>query len=179
MKCYLCLRNGPLGIWRPRRESTVCKHRLPAGFQRHEAVAAQSHYPIAMLELVLKLVEKLTELVKLRQDAKARQFTDGVASVYREMEAIHSNYLTIFESALFELRKGTGFGAVAESLVTARVEHEALRRTMRAIVEVIHADGPKLMTLTAHSSKRHSITSAEPNIPCRRILQTLPTSSCV
>ncbi|OIQ98300.1 hypothetical protein GALL_197290 [mine drainage metagenome] len=107
---------------------------------------------IHMLDSVIKLTEKITELLQYRNERRARQFKILIEPTYLALKVVHQDYLSIFETARKELASGSPLSTVADLLESRRLEEEAERR---AIIE--HA---KTMRLDKSLADYHSFFDA-------------------
>ena len=92
---------------------------------------------------IVKLTEKLNELLKLRQGEKRRTFDNVVPPTYTELEKVHADYLKLFESCRRSLKDGTDLDVIAKQLRTDKVEYEPVRRKLIAVANK-YADHPRL-----------------------------------
>lgn len=83
-----------------------------------------------MLDALVKLTEKFTELSKYRAERRERHFEKLVAPIYDGMIRVHQDYLSMFDGALRSLGAGTPFKDVAISLSRARLDDEAQRHAI-------------------------------------------------
>jgi hypothetical protein len=83
-----------------------------------------------MLDALIKLTEKFTELSKYRAERRERHFEKLVVPIYDGMIKVHQDYLSMFDDALRSLSAGTPFKDVAISLSRARLDDEAQRHAI-------------------------------------------------
>jgi len=83
-----------------------------------------------MLDSVVKLTEKVTELLKYRSERRARRFVNIVEPMYANLKVIHQDYLRIFEGASTDLQSDRQLAEVAAVFKTRRIEEEAERRAI-------------------------------------------------
>ena len=83
-----------------------------------------------MLDSVIKLTEKVTELLKYRSERRARRFANIIQPMYEDLKAIHQDYLRIFEGASIDLQSDRPFAEIATFFKTRRIEEEAERRAI-------------------------------------------------
>ncbi len=88
-----------------------------------------------MLDALLKLLEKLIELVKLRKEAEERAVDHLVTPIFTDLKAIHEDYLSFLEACRRSLSEGVDIAEIAKQLMSDRLEQEALRRSIRAFVQ--------------------------------------------
>jgi hypothetical protein len=83
-----------------------------------------------MIDLFLRLIDKLTELVKYKSELRKKQFDLLISPLYQDLKEIHENYLRMFETCKIELQKGTDPLIVYKKISLDRLEKEALRRSI-------------------------------------------------
>lgn len=88
-----------------------------------------------MIDALLKIVEKLTELLKARQQLRERQFERLVAPLFKDLQTVHQDYLEMFTACRKALVEGDDLSIVAEHLMAERLVREALRASIRALAE--------------------------------------------
>lgn len=87
-----------------------------------------------MIEPFLKLLAKLTQLVKPSKEAEEKTFELLIEPMYKDMETIHKDYLKLFEKCKQAVEDGTGVDDIVSILSSARAEHGALRDSVRLFV---------------------------------------------
>jgi hypothetical protein len=85
-----------------------------------------------MLDSVIKLTEKATELLKYRSERRAKRFEKLVEPMFQSLKAVHKDYALIFEDARCDLEAGRPLAEVAATLRKRRLEEEAERRAALA-----------------------------------------------
>jgi hypothetical protein len=96
-----------------------------------------------MVDTLVKLLEKSIELLKLRKDARSRAFDVLVSPTFEGLNAVHKDYLRLFDSCYRQLKDGADLGVVAKQLVSDRLEQEAVRRSLLAFMRS-HSEDPHL-----------------------------------
>jgi hypothetical protein len=95
-----------------------------------------------MLELLLKVLDRLIDLVKYRGERVRRIFDEIFDPTFRDLEAIHKDYCAMFEQVLGELPMPDELGtpearrallAAAEKLRLRRLEFEPVRVKVAAV----------------------------------------------
>jgi len=85
-----------------------------------------------MLDSVIKLTEKATELLKYRSERRARRFDKLVEPMFQSLKTAHKDYALIFEDARCDLEADRPLAEVAAILRKRRLEEEAERRAALA-----------------------------------------------
>ncbi len=98
-----------------------------------------------MVDVLIKLLEKLIELAKHRKEVEEKPFALLISPLYSNIEKIHRDYLRLFESCHNELKSGVQFEVVAKHLAADRIEQEALRCSVIAFAES-YQHNPRLNT---------------------------------
>lgn len=93
-----------------------------------------------MLDSIVKLTEKITELVQYRSEKRARAFDKLVEPMYESLKLVHKDYLSIFETTKKELASGVRLTDVADSLSSRRLTEEAERRAILQHAETLTDD---------------------------------------
>ena len=88
-----------------------------------------------MIDALVKLLEKLTELVKHRKEVEEKTFELLIKPLYTDLGAIHKDYLKMFEKCLRELDEGVEIKKIAKQLEFDRLELEPLRRSIESFIE--------------------------------------------
>ncbi|MFC2155697.1 hypothetical protein ACFLRB_04315 [Acidobacteriota bacterium] len=96
-----------------------------------------------MIDAVLKLLEKLTQLAKHKKEVEEKTFDLLIKPLYTDLETIHLDYLKMFEKYQRELEEGTELEKIAWQLEFDRLDLEPLRSSIRPFVES-YEDNPKL-----------------------------------
>lgn len=90
-----------------------------------------------MIDSLIKLIEKLIELLKHRHQLREEQFAKSVDLVFQELKAVHQDYLRIFTTCATALRNESDLSKIADSLLANRLEQEAMRRSISALAEAL------------------------------------------
>lgn len=85
-----------------------------------------------MLDSVVKLSEKVVELLKYRAERRARKFAHIVQPMFEALKAVHKDYLGIFESADAAIQSSKSLTEIARELNERRIQEEAERRAILA-----------------------------------------------
>ena len=81
-----------------------------------------------MIDTLVKVTEKLAELLKYRSERHRRSFAELVEPIYAEMVRVHQDYLNLLGSTLSALEERRDLRQVAAELTEARRKQEATRR---------------------------------------------------
>ena len=90
-----------------------------------------------MLDSVVRLTEKITELLKYRSERRARKFQYLIEPMHLALKKVHQDYLSVFETALNELSSDRSLSAIADSLEIRRRAEEAERRAILKQAEIL------------------------------------------
>jgi hypothetical protein len=93
-----------------------------------------------VLDSVVKLSEKLVELLKYRSERKGRQFSLLIQPLFESLKVVHQDYLRVFENSRTELESGVPLATVATNVQTRRVEEEAERSAIREQAHTLTQD---------------------------------------
>jgi hypothetical protein len=85
-----------------------------------------------VLDTLTKLIEKLTELAKYRAERHERLFDRIIAPLYAAQQAVHQDYLSMFEGVLKALDGGDSEDEALSALAAARIAKEAHRHSLVA-----------------------------------------------
>src|SRR5207247_9712245 len=85
---------------------------------------------LPILDSVVKLTEKITELLKYRAERRKLRFEHLIAPMYLALKKVHQDYLSVFETAKFELASDRSLSTIADSLEVRRRAEEAERRAV-------------------------------------------------
>ena len=96
-----------------------------------------------MIDVLIKLLEKLIELAKHRKEVEEKPFDLLISPLYSNLEKIHPDYLRLFESCQSELKSGVQLEVVVKHLMVDRLEQEALRSSIIAFADSYSLD-PRL-----------------------------------
>jgi hypothetical protein len=88
-----------------------------------------------MIDSLVKVAEKLVELLKYRKQLREEQFAKSIDMVFQELKNVHQDYLKLFSNCAQALREKEDLSQIADSLFANRLEHEAMRRSIRALAE--------------------------------------------
>jgi hypothetical protein len=88
-----------------------------------------------MLDSLIKVAEKLLDLLKYRKQLREEQFAKSIDMVFQELTKVHQDYLRLFTTCAKALRDEKDLSKIADSLFDNRLEQEAMRRSIRALAE--------------------------------------------
>ena len=88
-----------------------------------------------MIDTFLKLLEKLTEYLRLRQERIGKTMCLIVTPMFNGLRLIHGDYLRMFESCLADLDSGVALSFISKRLVADRLDKEAVRYSIIAFVD--------------------------------------------
>jgi hypothetical protein len=99
----------------------------------------------SMLELFLKLVEKVTDLLKERQKSRRAVMDDVIDPLFKEMPLVVQDYLSLFAKAEEHLRRSSGPGDsqlhdVISDLKSRREKFLAIRIKLREMASLIQLE---------------------------------------
>lgn len=110
-----------------------------------------------MIELILKLIDRIIDLKKYRDERFRKTFDDILDPLFKDLEAVHGNYIRMFEgvdaqlAAIPDLESRPGrirLREIAESLRQQRLEFEPVRVKLAAmnheLGQLIYGTDPKL-----------------------------------
>jgi len=83
-----------------------------------------------LLDSVVKLTEKISELLRYRAERRGRRFKYLIEPMYMALKNVHQDYLSIFENSKRDLSSDLAFIAIADSLGARRLPEEAERRAI-------------------------------------------------
>lgn len=83
-----------------------------------------------MIDSLIKIAEKCTELLHYREQQRERNFKALIEPMYEQLTIVHKNYLHIFNSIGIKLTNRVPLQEIIEELGTLRIEHEAYRRSI-------------------------------------------------
>lgn len=92
-----------------------------------------------MIELSLKLIDRLIDLARTRADSRQKKFVI-MDKLYKDLATVHADYLEVFQAAQAELRQGVPPSTVARHLDDQRRKLWPLRDALKAMAEVFEAD---------------------------------------
>ena len=98
-----------------------------------------------MIDILVKLIEKFIEFLKLRKEQEKRAFDLLVIPTFNDMKTVHEDYLQLFHDCHRNLKARTKITVIAKRLTEERLEREALRRSLRAFADTFASD-PRLKT---------------------------------
>src|SRR5262245_5997246 len=99
-----------------------------------------------MLELLLKLIDRLIDLTKYRAERQAKIFAEIFDPVFEDLERVHANYLAMFDEVLRSLpdvgptptdEQRAQLRANAERLRQQRIEFEPVRAKLGAMTRQV------------------------------------------
>ena len=93
-----------------------------------------------MIDSIVKLTEKVSELLKYRAERKTRKFKALIAPTYIALKQVHKDYLLIFEESIRDIASEKTLFAIAESLQKRRRAEETERRAILQQAETILAN---------------------------------------
>ena len=93
-----------------------------------------------MIESLVRIVEKLTDLAEYREQKRLREFDEAVRDLYTDVQTVHTDYMRMLEHCLAQLRRGEPLEMIGDVLTEERVTHEALRQKIRSIVDAYRDD---------------------------------------
>ena len=96
-----------------------------------------------MIDALVKLLEKLVELVKIKKEAEEKILDLVIIPLFKDFKAIHEDYLKLFEDCRRDLAGDADLRAIVRQLSKDRVANEALRRSIASMVTA-YAKNPKL-----------------------------------
>lgn len=99
-----------------------------------------------MIDSVVKLTEKLSELLKYREEQRERRFSVLAQPVFGSLKVVHKDYLDIFAESHSAIEGGQSLQAIADSVEARRLEEEAERSALSAKARVFASD-PNLSDL--------------------------------
>ena len=110
-----------------------------------------------MIELLLKLIDRLIDLKKYRAERLYKTFQDILDPIFNDLMSVHSNYLRMFEGVEEQLKAlpdldsedgKRGLREIAESLRRRRLEFEPVREKLAALTRELggglHGLPPKI-----------------------------------
>lgn len=90
-----------------------------------------------MIDALVKVSEKLAELLEYRAKRRRETYAELVAPVYEDLQKAHAAYIAMFERCIERLESyGTPLMEVAATFATERREHETMRRDISAKAKV-------------------------------------------
>jgi len=78
--------------------------------------------------LGLGLIDRLIQLVTVREERKAKQFKELAQALFNDIEKVHADYLKLFEGARSSLISGGNAREIHSKFELDRVQYEPLRR---------------------------------------------------
>jgi hypothetical protein len=88
-----------------------------------------------MIDIVLQLVDRLTQLVKIREERKDKQFRELAQRLFTDLETVHKDYLIFLESARSSLMQREDIRDVLARFEKDRLQQEPLRRRLWQLLE--------------------------------------------
>src|ERR1039457_1661903 len=98
-----------------------------------------------MLDSVVKVAEKITELLNYRAKRRTQRFDKLIEPLFLALKKVHQDYLSVFETAKRQLASDCSLNEIADSLEVRRLAEETERRTLLQQAETFltsesHAD---------------------------------------
>jgi hypothetical protein len=86
----------------------------------------------------LRIVEKLTDLLKFRHEQRREFFTTVLEPLFADLSTMHADYLRMFEACSSQLRDDAiPLRDIGRTLARQRVEYEALRIKIGSFIEAL------------------------------------------
>jgi hypothetical protein len=92
-----------------------------------------------MIDALVKVCEKLVELLKHRSELKEKAFSKQIEPLFSSMKDVHDDYLQLFSECRRELATATKLADIVERLIKTRLENEGLRQSILAMCSVLDA----------------------------------------
>jgi hypothetical protein len=83
-----------------------------------------------MIDTLVKIVEKLTQLIKYRKELREKQFEKLITPLYEDLQIVHSDYLKLLTEVLVAIQNDSKIEEIAKLLMTKRIEKESLRKNI-------------------------------------------------
>ena len=87
-----------------------------------------------MIDSFVKIVEKLIELRRYREDRNRRLFNDTVSLIFKDIEEIHRDYLQMFSACEMSLEENESLSKIVKDFRKARLKYEPTRRRILIIL---------------------------------------------
>jgi hypothetical protein len=88
-----------------------------------------------VIDSALKIIDKLTELLKFRHEKRREYFTTILEPMFSDLSVVHANYLKMFQSCSAQLNdESTPLRDIGKQLAQQRVEYEAVRIKIESFV---------------------------------------------
>jgi hypothetical protein len=92
-----------------------------------------------VFDSALKIVDKLTDLLKFRHEQRREFFTAVLDPLFADLSVVHANYLKMFQECGSKLRDDTvPLREIGRELAQQRVECEALRIKVQSFIEELN-----------------------------------------
>jgi hypothetical protein len=92
-----------------------------------------------VFDSALKIVDKLTDLIKFRHEQRREFFTAVLEPIFADLSIVHANYLKMFQQCSSKLRDDTvPLREIGRDLAQQRVEYEALRIKLQSFIEELN-----------------------------------------
>ena len=96
-----------------------------------------------MIEILLKILDRLIQIKKERSLKLHKQFTHIVEPIFFDLEKIHSDYLRMFTNASLRLQQNSGaLLEVIQTLEVQRLEFEPVRTKLIATLSELNLELP-------------------------------------
>ena len=96
-----------------------------------------------MFDGLVRIVDRLIELRKYREERNLRLFNSSVKKIYEDMREVHADYLVIFKSCEDALNKNTPLREIADTITSERLRYEPTRVQIKAMLWEL-VDKPEL-----------------------------------
>ena len=83
-----------------------------------------------MLDALVRVTEKLIELLKYRSEVREKRFRNQIEPLFESLREVHQDYLDLFTACRKELEGEAKLGSIVEHILKRRLEHEPLRRSV-------------------------------------------------
>ena len=93
-----------------------------------------------MLDSVIKLTEKFAELLRYREERRARWFREIVNPTYQSLKTVHKDYLHSFQGLLKDVEAGQDLSSAAERFEQRRLSEESERQAIASLARELAND---------------------------------------
>lgn len=129
-----------------------------------------------MLDLFLKLIDKLTALLKERDTANRRLFEDHIEPIYQNVQTIVDDYRQVLSSVTQQLEDpNIHLDAVIKELKNRRKKYERIRIELEKYSAALHKSRPEGKVGQFTYACYHLLES-EPTAKSKRMMMTPLTS---
>lgn len=80
-----------------------------------------------MVDLIIKLIEKLSELAVISSKQKISKFDNLIKPIYNDLEKIHQDYISMMENAILILKENNDISEAKKSIIKDRLNKKSLR----------------------------------------------------